>query len=97
MSSGTQCAVGAFIATGSLMHITKLGFKPRFLVLVNIDDPGFAIFIEGMADASALIHTDATTSHPTTNGITLTDTGFDVGTDANINTDGEQVFYAAIQ
>lgn len=97
MGSGTSIAIGAFIGTGSAMSIEKIGFKPRFLFLANVDDPGFAFCIEGMPAAHALIHTDGTTSYITSTGITLTDKGFDLGTRADLNTDGEQVFYAAIE
>lgn len=97
MGSGTSVSVGAFIATGSAITIAKVGFKPRLVLLINVDDPGLAVHIEGMPAAAAFIHTDATSSYVTSNGVTLTDTGFTVGTDANLNTDGEQVFYMAIE
>lgn len=97
MASGSSIAVGAIIGTGAAMVVSKVGFKPRLLLLVNVEDPCIGIHIDGMPDASVLIHTDGTTSWVTSQGITLTDVGFNMGTRADINTDGEQVFYAAVQ
>jgi hypothetical protein len=93
----TRTVVGSFIGTGVALTIAKVGFKPRALRLFNQDDPAFGEHIEGMADASVAKQVDGTSSFATTNGVTLTDTGFTIGTDTDLNVDSERTWFVAQQ
>jgi hypothetical protein len=95
-SGGALVAVGGIIGTGAALSVEKIGWKPRAVILINVDDPAIAVHIEGMDDDSEFLHTDGTSSVETSGAITLTNDGFDLGTGADMNTDGEQVFYLAI-
>lgn len=101
MASGGQRFVrGSFIAPGSALNI-KTPEKPVKIELLNVSDPASGHHHDHMPDASLLVQTD-TFVNVTSNGITLQSagdgdsfTGFIVGTDANFNTSGEQVYWTA--
>lgn len=59
-----------------------LGFSPSYVKVQNVTTILMQEHYDGMADASALLTTGSTgvVTIPTTNGITLTATGFTVGT-----------------
>lgn len=94
-SGGTLPLVsGAFNATGSIMSIESVGFKPKRVTLYNLDDPAVGVHTDSMAADSVLVQTDTFVA-VSANGVTLTDLGFDIGTDANFNTSGELVHWVA--
>jgi hypothetical protein len=93
MSGGSRCVTGLLQGTGASMAVTKVGFKPRYIRVVNLDDPSALEFMEGMTDAHGFKHIDGTQSHITSLGITPTNTGFTLGADTDINVDGEQLAY----
>jgi hypothetical protein len=98
MASGrSRTFVGSFIATGASISIAKVGFKPRAVVLINQNDPNLFVHIEGMADAAGFKQKGSASTYVTSNGVTLSNTGFTVGTDADINTDGERVWFIALE
>lgn len=84
---------GKFVGTGSLVTV-DVGFRPKLVKLVNLTDPAEGTWIDSMADGTALAGTD-TFAAVSSNGITPTETGFTVGTDANFNTSGETVYWVA--
>lgn len=94
MASGrSRTVVGSFIGTGSSYTVSKVGFKPQSVELFNQDDPAFGRHIEGMADASVAKQKGASSSFATSNGVTLTSTGFTVGADTDLNVDGERTWF----
>ena len=96
MASGrSRTVVGSFIGTGASLTINKIGFKPRALRFFNQDDPAYGDYVEGMADDAVAKQKAGTTSWATSNGITLTSTGFTVGTDTDLNVDSERTWFVA--
>ena len=97
MASGNSnpTRTGAFIGTGALVTIATPGFRPKKVTLINAGDPGIAHHIDGMDDDSCYLD-DGTPALVTSDTITLTDDGFTVGTNAALNTSGEQVFWIAL-
>ena len=96
--SGTRKFVGSYIGTGSAFDITNVGFRPRSVKLTNITGLTTAIWQSSMPDASAfkqINHADTQNVYVTANGITPLANGFTVGTDADINTDAETVYFEA--
>ena len=96
MSSGISRTVqGSFVGTGLALAIAKVGFKPRALLFFNEDDPVFGLHIQGMADASAAKQKGSATTYVTSNGVMLTNTGFSIGADTDLNVDGERTWFVA--
>lgn len=93
MGSGSQIHVGAVLGTGASLAVNKPGFKPSFVALFNADDPAFGFYFNGMPDGYVAKHTDSTTSYATSNGLTLSEDGFTIGADTDLNVSGEQLFY----
>lgn len=95
MENTNQFTVSSYTGTGSAITVTT-GFKPELVLIANETDGDVIMFhINGMADASygKLI---AAPTKVTTNGITLTSTGFTVGTDAVLNEAGKVCKYIAL-
>lgn len=96
-----QVAVGSYIDTGTAAAFTiTCGFKPRYVKVVNEDGDCFEEWFEGMADAEAMKligdTTPATYSKITSNGITVSASGFTVGLDTDINVSSQQLSWLAI-
>lgn len=93
MGSGSgRTFTGAVNSTGSLITV-NCGFRPRKvdLYLENGDEGHWA---EPMAEGSAFKRVTAGTgSTVTTNGVTPTNTGFTLGTDADLNPGTAEVIY----
>ncbi len=96
MASGNSnpTRTGAFVGTGSLITV-NVGYRPKSVQLVNAGDPGHALHIDTMPDDSCFIDDGGAPAYVTSAAITLTDNGFTVGTNAALNTSGEQVFWVA--
>ena len=96
MASGNSnpLVTGAFTGTGSLITVGSVGFRPKRVTLINLTDPAHGVHLDSMAADSVLVGT-TTFAAVTSDGVTLTDTGFTVGTDANFNTSGEVVYWCA--
>lgn len=92
MASGAQTFVTAVVGTGADLEISKIGFYPRRVEIINRTDPGFAVWVEGMPDDSMAKQVDGTSSFVTSNGITPQADGFELGADSDMNVDGEQLF-----
>lgn len=84
---------GAVVGTGSLITVV-CGFRPKRVELVSEDDPGLAIHTDTMGDGEAYLD-DGAPSFVTSAAITLTDSGFTIGTNAALNTSGETVHWTA--
>ena len=78
-----RCIAG----TGAAISV-NCGFRPKYIKVINISTAGKLEWLEGMANASAYKDKDGTageagyTSIITSNGITVNDLGFTIGTDA---------------
>lgn len=99
MSSGVnRVMAGAYIGTGSALNIDIVGFRPKMVQLFNEDGLAVATWTKTMPDAAALKifnHADTQVAYVTANGITPRANGFQVGTDADLNTADEVVHWVA--
>lgn len=95
MSKPFECASGTYTGTGAAQTVT-LGFKPKLLWIYNVTDGDQVGFMsDSMADdtfcsivgAVALI---------AANGVTLSATGFSVGTDASVSENAKVFHYVAL-
>lgn len=91
-------AVGRYLDTGTAAAFTiTTGFKPRYVKVLNNTSRDWEEWFEGMADASAHKVVAAGTGTAITSlGITVSDTGFTVGLDTDINVSSEQISWIAI-
>lgn len=98
-ASVQQIAIGRYLqdSTAAIFTIT-LGFKPRYVKVTN-EAPGADVeWYEGMsADAGIKRVTAGTKTLLGSNGITVSDKGFTVGLDSDLNKDNEQLNWMAIQ
>ena len=86
--------VRTITGTGALITVT-LGFKPGRVVLINLTGNLKGEFVQGMTNGHMLKSAASAQSVITSNGISLTDNGYTIGTDAiNTNT---QVIYAVAE
>lgn len=90
MASGaTRTMSGGFIGTTAAKTV-EVGFKPRYVRVVNTITPTFdqAVHWSPMPDASCIQSDAGVVTFETTNGITLTSTGFTLAANclANLNT-----------
>ena len=92
-------AVGRYLDTGTAAAFTiTTGFKPRYVKVVNVDSGDMIEWYEGMAAASACKTVGATgvRTKITSLGITVSENGFTVGLDTDINVTNEQISYVAM-
>jgi len=97
-SGSVQRAIGRYIDTGTVAEfdITDVGFKPRYVKVVNVTSRDMLEWYEGMADASAIKTVAAgTRTLITTLGITPLENGFTVGLDLDVNVTSEQISWKA--
>lgn len=88
--------VGSVTGTGSALDVTKLGFRPRVVKLINKDQPATLYWNKEMPNASGLKEVAAgTKTFPTTNGITPLANGFRIGALANINVADQVIYFEA--
>ena len=94
---GKATATGRILDTGTVAAmVLTLGFKPRFVRVINNTSADTEEWVEGMAAASAMKRVAAgTTSLITSNGITVSDTGFTIGLDTDILVTSEQITWIA--
>ncbi len=90
-----QFVAGSYTGTGAAQTVTT-GFKPSMILAFNQTD-GDLIWghIRGMTDATAFTVVLATAA-VASQGCTLTNTGFTLGTDATINESAKVYKYIAI-
>lgn len=97
MGSGTaRTASGAFTGTGAANTIV-VGFRPRYIHLMNASDPDQAIHWKLMPDASCIQSDAGTVTFETTNGITITVTGFTLAAANVCNVSTEQIYWFATE
>jgi hypothetical protein len=93
-----RMATGAYLDTGTVAAytISDLGFKPRYVRVINTTSGDEECFIEGMTDAHAYKRVAAGTGAAITSlGITPTSRGFTFGLDTDMNVTSEQVRWVA--
>lgn len=105
-ASMVNVAVGRYVDTGTAAAITiTTGFKPRYVEVWNVTAAGTGLsglkWFEGMAAASAIKMDDQGTSEAgltliTTLGITVSNSGFVIGLDLDVNVTSEQLSWLAM-
>lgn len=93
--SGTQLVTGSFVGTGAALDVETVGFKPRYVRMWNVSDPGTLEWTDGMADAAGFKHVDGTQTQLSANGVTPIAKGFTLGADADMNVSGEVIHFVA--
>jgi len=94
-----RLATGMYIDTGTeaAYTYTDLGFRPRYVKVVNLTSGDQEEWFEGMTAAHAHKRVAAGTAAPITSlGITVSAVGFTIGLDTDINKDSEQVHWIAL-
>jgi len=94
-----RIATGRYLDTGTVAayDFNDLGFKPRYVHIINNTSSDELIWVEGMADASGLKRVlNGTGSAITSHGVTVHDRGFIMGLDTDINVSSEQVSWVAL-
>lgn len=96
MASGQGMPVrtGTYTGTGAAKTVV-VGHKPKKVLIFNASDPAIAVHLDTMAAASFMSQEDGSTAFVTSQGVTLTDTGFTVGTNAQINASGDTIHWEA--
>jgi hypothetical protein len=90
-------ATGRHLETTTAVAVAiTTGFRPRYVRVLNNTSSDLEEWVEGMPSPSARKQLAAGTgSNITTNGITVTDTGFTIGLDTDINVVNEQMSWMA--
>lgn len=90
-------SIGRYLDTGTAAPVAiTTGFKPRYVRVVNVTSGDEYEWWEGMAAASAFKRVAAgTATIITTLGITVSDSGFTIGLDLDINVTSEQLSWVA--
>jgi len=97
-ADNNNVAVGSYIDTGTAAAVTiTTGFKPRFVRVINEDGDCHEEWYEGMADAESMkMLTSGTYEKMTSHGITVSDSGFIIGLDTDINVTSQQLSWIAL-
>lgn len=98
MSSGvTRVVTGAVTGTGAAISVATVGFKPRCVELYNEGGLVSAVQTDTMEEARSLKRITSGTMSRTAaaEGVTLTDDGFDLGLDSDLNVSGELIHFVA--
>lgn len=103
MGSGvSRVIVGSVNGTGSAINVDTIGFTPSYVRLLNVTGNCQGEWHEDMADAEMQKVVDSgsgTTdiSLVTSGGVTPRDTGFQIGTDTDVNVADEIIRYIAME
>jgi len=96
-------ATGSYLDTGTAAAFTiTTGFRPKYVKVINTAATGGSLeYFDGMADAYAqkFLTNNATFVQGaliTSLGITISDTGFTVGLDTDINVSSQQIEWLAM-
>jgi len=91
-------AVGRYKNTGTAAAFTiTTGFKPRYVVVSDVDSRDQMEYFEGMADDSGVKMVAAGTRTLSTSlAITVSASGFTMGLDTDVVVSGEQISWMAI-
>lgn len=92
-------ATGKLTGTGATINV-DIGFKPCYIRIVNETQLNVSEWVEGMADARAVTVEDSGAGTTdvlvkSSNGITPTSIGFNLGTDSDLNTASDVIYYVA--
>lgn len=92
-----QIAMGSYLTDGTAAAFTiTVGFKPRYVLVVNETSRDREEWFEGMTDAYAIKRVAAGTGTLITSlGITVSSSGFTVGLDTDVNVTNEQIRWMA--
>jgi len=93
-----RMATGTYYDTGTVAAYTfsDLGFKPRYVKVVNETDKTQIEWQEGMADAEGIVTVaNGTRTLVTSEGITVSDRGFIFGLDTDVNVMSKQCSWVA--
>lgn len=98
MGRGAEMVAGSVTTPSSgTLDVTDLPFDPAAVVLINETDAGLFVHTPSMGDGEMLKLTDTPAlSFVSSNGITLGDKQFTIGTDSDLNGNGDTVHYLAI-
>lgn len=90
-------AVGRHINSSAEAAFTvDIGFKPRYVKVVNLDDDIQGEWFEGMAAASMFKRIQSGTGDEvSSNGITVSVSGFTLGADSSVNGNNKQLSWIA--
>ncbi len=91
-------AVGRFFDNGTVAATAfTVGFQPRYVKVVNVDSGDMFEWYEGMAAASACktLGSTGVRSKVTSNGITVSASGFTLGLDTDVLVSSEQISWMA--
>lgn len=91
-------ALGRFFDDGTVAAFTiELGFKPRYVIVSNVDSRDQMEFFEGMADDSGVKTVAAgTRTLDVADAITPNSNGFTMGLDTDVVVTSEQISWLAI-
>ncbi len=91
-------AVGRYFDDGTVAAFTIIcGFKPRYVLVSNVDSRDQMEFFEGMADDSGVKSVAAgTRTLDVADAITPNDNGFTMGLDTDVVVTSEQISWIAI-
>ncbi len=101
MSSGvSRVAKGGYVGTGAALEISgeKVDFKPKKVEIHRVETAIDKFeHVEGMDDASMIqtVGADGIRTVVSSAAITLEDSGFSLGTNAQVNASGGVYFYVA--
>lgn len=90
-------AVGRFINSSAEAAFTiTLGFKPRYVKVINLADDIQGEFFEGMAASEMFVRIQNGTGNlVSSNGIIVLDNGFTLGADSSVNGNNKQLTWIA--
>ena len=99
MGSGIKTFHGSFFGTtGVAVDVTKVGFRPVAVKLINVTSGDEMEWFEGMADGSGFKRVAAGAGAlAATNAITPLANGFRLGTDGDMNATGELVRFECFE
>lgn len=95
-SGGTRIETGKFYGTGANKDVRSVGFRPSKVELINLSSHDKLTWVDVLADGYGHKQIAAGTSSLITSaGITPLSDGFRLGTDTDMNVDGEEVMFVA--
>lgn len=96
-ASVSNQAVGRYLSTAAATAVTiTTGFKPRVVRVINETSGDEEVWMEGITAGHAMKRVAAGTNAAiTSNGITVSDNGFVIGLDTDINVISEQLSWEA--
>jgi hypothetical protein len=98
MASGWKIMHGSFYGTGAQLDITKVGYRPSRVKLINEASDDTLEWHEGMGDGRGFKRLKAGAAAMIgANGIAPLANGFRLGADADLNVAGELVRYECFE